>query len=69
MRFYPKIRGEDFLSNTSLNGSKRLTKVGNFKEALSQSDKGMTEEEDNEVKEDENDKEDDLMEDPFESEV
>ena len=41
----------------------------NFKAALSQSEKGMTEEEDDEVKEEENDKEDDVMEDPFESEV
>ena len=41
----------------------------NFKEALSQSDKGMTEEEDNEVKEEEDNKEDDVLEDPFGSAV
>ena len=41
----------------------------NFTEALSRSDKGMTEEDDDEVNEEENDKEDDVLEDQFESEV
>ena len=40
-----------------------------FTEALSQSDKGMTEGDDDEVKEEKNNKEDDVLEDKFESEV
>ena len=55
-------------------GKKRLKTIDEgriFKEALSQSDEGTTEEEDNGVKEEEKEivEEDDVLEDPFESEV